>query len=75
MGIMVRQNEDINPTLNDRIRADLRRKAEENSKNEDIDFSKSSEYTKNSKKTSRFGWIWFVLILLAAVSVLLILLS
>ena len=74
MGIIV-EKEKTHSELDERIRADLRRKASENSNNEILDFTENSAYSKDSKKTSRFGWIWFILILLAAISLVVILLS
>jgi hypothetical protein len=73
MGIIVEKNEP-NTELDQKIRADLRRKAAENASADNIDLVESSDYSKDLKKTSRFGWVWFVLVVLAAISLLIILL-
>ena len=70
MGVMVNKNEQINNELSRRINADLRAKAtaglDEGPGDEGTpDFAEDSEYVKNFKKTSKFGWVWIVLIVLA----------
>ncbi len=70
MGIVV-QNNNQRSKLQDRITADLREKAQATSR--DIDFAEDSEYTKNLKKTGRFSWVWFVLILFAVLALVVIL--
>lgn len=73
MGIIVNK-ENNNDELSRRINADLRAKAMEtvniDDEVSDPDFAEGSEYVRNFQKTSRFGWIWIVLILLAIASVL-----
>jgi hypothetical protein len=71
MGILV-QNNLKNSELQDKITADLREKAQTSSRPE-ADLVDDSEYTKNLKKTSKFGWFWFALIFLAVVSLVFIL--
>ena len=70
MGVMVNKNNQIDNELSRRINADLRAKAmaglDDGPEGEETpDFAEDSEYVKNFKKTSRFGWVWIVLIVLA----------
>ena len=67
MGIIVHKETERNTELNDRIAADLRERAQANEL-EDPDLVEDTDYTKDMKKTSRFGWVWFVLVALALVS-------
>ena len=71
MGILV---EDTNERsrLHPRITADLRERANSTSKQEDVDLVEDSEYLKNTQKTNRFSWFWFVLIVLAILSLIVI---
>ena len=59
-------NEDKNNDLNRRITADLRERAKAAEKQSDPDLVEDSDYVKDFGKTGHFGWIWVVLILLAA---------
>lgn len=72
MGIIVNK-ENNNDELSRRINADLRAKALEtvdiDDEVSDPDFAEGSEYVRQFQKTSRFGWVWIVLILLAIASV------
>lgn len=67
MGIIVHKETERNTELNDRIAADLRARAQANEV-EDPDLVEDTDYTKDMKKTSKFGWVWFVLVALALVS-------
>ncbi len=69
MGILVSKDED-NSILQKRINADLRERVQRKSSNEDNDkdFAENSEYVKQLKKTGRFSWVWFVLVILAIIS-------
>ena len=76
MGVMLNKKIDTNDELSRRIDADLRRRAMQNSDDSDKDsktpdFAEDSEYVKNFKKTSKFSWIWLVLILAAVIIVVL----
>ena len=77
MGIIVNKNQQMDNELTRRIDADLRGKAlkstGENGNNETPDFAEDSEYVKNFKKTSKFGWVWIILIILAIVGIICIL--
>lgn len=67
MGVIVNKKNDQDK-LSQRINADLRAKAMETTGvegNADPDFAEDSEYVKNMQKTSKFGWVWIVLIALA----------
>jgi hypothetical protein len=69
---MVEGNEEQSK-LQERITADLRERSRRNSKNEgEVDLVEDSEYLKNTQKTSRFSWFWFVLIALAVLSLAII---
>ncbi|MBR3220377.1 hypothetical protein IKF76_00715 [Candidatus Saccharibacteria bacterium] len=67
MGIIVHKETERNTELNDRIAADLRARAQ-TSELEDPDLVEDTDYTKDMKKTGRFGWIWAVLVALALIS-------
>ena len=67
MGIIVHKETERNTELNDRIAADLRARAQANEV-EDPDLVEDTDYTKDMKKTSKFGWVWFVLVALAMIS-------
>ena len=68
MGIIVSKDNDRNSELNQRITADLRARAFQSARDRDPDLVDDSEYLKNLKKTGRFSWLWFVLIVLALIS-------
>lgn len=73
MGVIVNKNDQQDNELSRRISADLREKAMETSgtmDNEIPDFTKDSEYVKDFNKTSKFGWVWVVLIILAIISII-----
>lgn len=72
MGIIVTKDNDKTSDLDDRITADLRERAKQSARDSDPDFVKDSEYTKHLKKTGRFTWVWFVLIVLAVISLVII---
>jgi len=72
MGILV-QETGKRSELQERITSELREKAQRTSQEDDIDLVEDSTYTKDLKKTGRFGWFWFVLILFAVISVIVIL--
>ena len=73
MAILV-QDTGKHSQLQDKITADLREKAQRTSRADgDPDLVEDSNYTKNLKKTGRFSWVWFVLVLLAVLSVIVIL--
>ncbi|MBR3319485.1 hypothetical protein IKG06_03190 [Candidatus Saccharibacteria bacterium] len=76
MGVIVTKDEDDNRALSRRINADLKEKVERTQKadGEDPDFIADSEYFEQYEKTGRFGWIWFILIILAAASLIFIIL-
>ena len=74
MGIMVSKETDENAKLTEKINADLRTRLQNTSEPTDKDFAEDSEYLKDLEKTSRFGWVWFVLIGLAIVSLICIVL-
>ena len=61
MGILVEKDEDRSE-LSRRINADLRERAVRSSKQEDVDLVEDSEYLKNTNKTNRFSWFWFILV-------------
>jgi hypothetical protein len=62
-----------NDELSRRINADLRTKMTEGVgviDGETPDLVDESEYVKDFKKTSKFGWVWVVLIILAVLSLI-----
>lgn len=73
MGIIVNKDEEKDNRLTDRINADLRVKmAESSNPAEDPDLAEDTDYAKDLKKTSKFGWVWIVLIVLALISLVII---
>ena len=71
MGIIVHKEDERDSGLNARITADLRTRAQQTTDISDPDLS-DAEYAKELKKTGRFAWVWFVLIILALASLALI---
>ena len=76
MGVIVNKENTKNNELSRRIDADLRAKLSGNSRedSDDPDFAEDAEYLKDLNKTSKFGWIWIVLIAGAILSLISILL-
>ena len=74
MGIVVHKEQDRNTELNERITADLRERAQRSTGISDPDLASDADYIVDTKTTSRFGWVWFVLIGLALASLVLIVL-
>lgn len=71
MGIMVNKEDQQNDELSRRITADLRARAAATADaEEDIDMVEDARYLKDLQKTSRFGWVWIVLIVLAVLSLI-----
>lgn len=73
MGVIVNKENSKNDELSRRIDADLRNKmtsSRETGDKNDPDFTEDSEYMKNLKRTSKFGWVWVVLIILAIISLI-----
>lgn len=70
MGVIVNKENNTNDELSRRIDADLREKLSGNSrvKNEVPDLVDDAEYLRDSKTTSRFAWVWVVLVVLAVIS-------
>ena len=68
MGIMVSKDE-TNSDLDRRISADLRTRAQK-SAHKDPDYVDDAVYIEGTKKTGKFTWVWWVLIVLAAISLL-----
>ena len=73
---MVTKDEEDNVELTRRINADLREKTKRThmADGEDPDFIADSEFFEQYEKTGRFGWIWFVLVGLALISLVFIIL-
>ncbi len=73
MGVIVNKDNSMENDLTRRIDADLREKMSKASKvEEDVDLAEETDYVKDLKKTSKYSWVWFllvvfVLILLVAV--------
>lgn len=78
MGIMVNKENQDRDELSRRINADLREKmavTQQVSDEKDPDFVDDSDYTVDLKKTSRFGWVWILLVAIALVALVVIGLS
>lgn len=69
MGLMMTSNQEKNSRLNQRISADLRQK-DQLSDQSDPNFVEDANYLKDTKKTSKFTWVWIVLIVLALISMI-----
>ena len=74
MGIMVTKETDDNAKLTEKINADLRERIQSTSEPEDKDFAENSEYIQDLETTSKYGWVWFVLVILALISLVFIVL-
>ena len=74
MGVIVHKEQDKNTELNERISADLRARAQRTSGISDPDLADDADYIVDTKTTGRFGWVWFVLIGLALLSLVAIIL-
>ncbi len=75
MGVIVNKENTKKSDLTRRIDADLKAKQAATTKidgDADPDFAEDTEYVKNMKKTSKFGWVWIVLIVLAILSIIII---
>ena len=72
MGVIVQSNEEKSK-LQERIAADLRERNQSSAQRRgSVDFVEDSEYSKHMRKTSRFSWFWFILIVLAIISLIVI---
>ena len=74
MGVIVNKEHEKNNQLTERIDADLRKRALEMADGDEADLVEDAEYLKSLNKTSRFGWVWVVLIVLAILSLISIIL-
>lgn len=74
MGVIVHKEQDRNTELNEKITADLRARAQRTSGISNPDLVGDADYVVDTKATSRFGWIWFVLVGLALLSLVAIIL-
>jgi len=70
MGVIVTKT-DEESKLQQKISADLRNRVQ-SSETDGPDFAEDNEYAKDLKKTSKFGWVWIVLIVLAIASLVFI---
>ncbi len=69
MGIMMTKDVKENSELNRRISSDLRARATNSDiYSDDIDNEISED--QDGKKTSRFTWVWIILIILAIISLI-----
>lgn len=71
MGILVEKDEERSD-LQNKITADLRRRAEENSLGEDRDLVEDSSFLDGTHKSSASTWFWGTLVFLAALSLIVI---
>ena len=72
MGVIVHKEQERNAELSRRIAADLKIKAEQTALSADPDLVNDSDHINESKTTSRYGWIWLILIGLAILALILI---
>lgn len=66
--IVTKRNHDTE--LQKRIQADMDKKVAAGDHDKTPDLVDDSEYVKDTKKTSKFGWVWLVLIVLAILSLI-----
>ena len=72
MGVLVNKDFEENDELSRRISADLREKAmvtSELAEGQDVDLAEDAEYLKDLNKSSKAGWFWAILIILAVLSI------
>ena len=79
MGVIVNKDNSQDDEISRKITADLRERAMETvdvdgGEGVGTDFTEDSEYLKDLQKTSKFGWVWIVLIVLAIISLVSIIL-
>lgn len=70
MGIMVSKDVKENSELNRRISSDLRARAVNSNIYDDDDVDEETVEEDAPKKTSKFGWVWIILIILAIISLI-----
>ena len=70
MGVIVNKENQQDDELSRRIAADLRTKAAQEEEGDDVDMVEDARYLKDLQKTSKFGWIWIVLIVGAILSLI-----
>ena len=67
MGVIVNKENNLDNELTRRIDADLREKMSKASKVEkgkkDVDLAEDADYVKDLKKTSKYGWVWALLVI------------
>lgn len=71
MGVIVNKENNLDNELSRRIDADLREKMSSASKVEkgkkDVDLAEDADYVKDLKKTSKYGWVWILLVIFTLV--------
>ncbi len=71
MGFLVEKDEERSD-LQNKITADLRRRADENSLGEDLDLVEDSSYLDGMHKSTASTWFWGTLVFLAVLSLIVI---
>jgi hypothetical protein len=71
VGILVEKDEERSD-LQNKITADLRRRADENSLGEDLDLVEDSSYLDGMHKSTASTWFWGTLVFLAVLSLIVI---
>lgn len=72
MGVIVNKESEKRTQLSDRVTTSLRERASQTSGKAETDFVDKSEYSKELRKSGKFAWVWFVLIVLAVISLIII---
>ena len=72
MAIIMNKETEKRSELTDRVSTSLKERERRESLEAETDFVEGSAYGENMKKPGRFAWVWFVLILGAVVSLLII---
>ncbi|MBQ2176124.1 MAG: hypothetical protein II453_14050 [Alphaproteobacteria bacterium] len=71
MGVIVNKENNLDNELSRRIDADLREKMSSASKVEkgkkDVDLAEDADYVKDLKKTSKYCWVWILLVIFTLV--------
>jgi len=72
MAIIVNKETEKRTELTNRVATNLQERNRRTGREAETDFVENSEYRKGLKKSGRFTWVWFILILLAIISLIVI---
>ena len=72
MAIIMNKETEKRTELSEKVTTNLRERASQTSGEAKTDFVDGAEYAKGLKKSGRFSWVWFLLVLLAVISLIVI---